>query len=132
LAIRPDGHGDVTDSHVAWRQSRSMPSTPSPLLIGENLFIISDAGIASCLDAKTGKARWTHRIGGKFSASPILAEGRVYVLSESGETTIFRATPERYVEVARNTLDEQALASPVVIDHGLLIRTAGALYRIEN
>jgi outer membrane protein assembly factor BamB len=132
LAIRPDGHGDVADSHVAWRQSRSMPSTPSPLLIGANLFLISDAGIASCLDAMTGKPRWTHRVGGKFSASPIVAEDRVYVLSESGETTIFRATPERYVEVARNKLDEQALASPAVIDRGLLIRTAGALYRIEN
>jgi len=132
LAIRPDGHGDVTDSHVAWRQSRSMPSTPSPLLIGDSLFLISDAGIASCLDAKTGKPRWVHRIGGKFSASPIVAEDRVYVLSESGEAIIFRATPERYVEVARNKLDEQALASPAVIDRALLIRTADALYRIEN
>jgi outer membrane protein assembly factor BamB len=132
LAIRPDGHSDVTDTHVAWRQSRSMPSTPSPLLIGENLYIISDAGIASCLDAKTGKVRWTHRIGGKFSASPIVAEERVYVLSESAETTIFRATPERYLEIARNKLDEQALASPAVIDRALLIRTAGTLYRIEN
>jgi len=132
LAIRPDGHGDVTDTHVAWRQSRAMPSTPSPLLIGDNLFLISDAGIASCLDAKTGKVRWSHRVGGNFSASPIVAEDRVYVLSEEGETTIFRATPERYVEIARNKLDERALASPAVIDRGLLIRTAEALYRIEN
>jgi outer membrane protein assembly factor BamB len=132
LAIRPDGHGDVTNSHVAWKQSRSMPYTPSPLLIGEDLYIISDAGIASCLDAKTGKPRWTHRIGGSFSASPIVAEDHIYVLSETGDTTIFSATPKRYVEVARNKLDERALASPAVIDRGLLIRTAGALYRIEN
>jgi outer membrane protein assembly factor BamB len=132
LAIRPDGHGDVTETHVAWRQSRAMPSTPSPLLIGDNLFVISDAGIASCLDAKTGKVRWTHRVGGKFSASPIAAENRVYVLSEEGETTIFRATPDRYLEIARNQLDEQALASPAVIDRALLLRTAGTLYRIEN
>jgi outer membrane protein assembly factor BamB len=101
-------------------------------LIGENLYIISDAGIASCLDAKTGKVRWTHRIGGKFSASPIVAEERVYVLSESAETTIFRATPERYLEIARNKLDEQALASPAVIERALVIRTEGVLYRIEN
>jgi outer membrane protein assembly factor BamB len=109
-----------------------MPSTPSPLLIGENLFVISDAGIASCMEAKTGKVRWTHRIGGKFSASPIAAEDRVYILSEEGETTIFRATPERYLEIARNKLDEQALASLAVIDRALLLRTVGTLYRIEN
>ncbi len=132
LAIRPDGHGDVTDTHVAWRQSRSAPSTPSPLLIGEDLYLISDAGIASCLNAKTGKPRWTHRIGGQFSASPIVAEGRIYVLSEGGESTIFRASRERYVEIARNKLEERALASPAVIDRALLLRTADALYRIEN
>ena len=132
LAIRPEGHGDVTESHVAWRQSRSMPYTPSPLLLGDNLFLISDAGIASCLDGKTGHPRWTHRIGGEFSASPIWAEDRIYVLSEAGETTIFRATPDRYIEVARNKLEERTLASPAVIDHGLLLRTATTLYRIEN
>ncbi len=132
LAIRPDGHGDVTDSHVAWRYTRSMPSTPSALLIGDDLFLISDAGIATCLNAKTGKVHWTHRVGGKFSASPFVAEGHIYILSESGETTIFQASPVRYIEVARNQLDEPALASPAVIDRGLLIRTAGELYRIEN
>ena len=126
LAIRPDGHGDVTESHVAWKQTRSMPYTPSPLLIGENLFVISDAGIASCLDAKTGKPHWTHRVGGKFSASPFVAEDHVYILSESGDTTIFQATPEKYIEVARNKLDEPALASAAVVDRGLLICTAAS------
>lgn len=132
LAIRSNGHGDVTDTHVAWRQSRSAPSTPSPLLIGDNLFLISDSGVASCLDAKTGKPRWTHRVSGTFSASPMVAEGRIYLLSEMGESTIFRATGERYVEIARNKLDERALASLAVIDRGLLLRTDEALYRIEN
>ncbi len=122
----------MTETHVAWRQSRSAPSTPSPLLIGDNLFLISDGGIASCLDAKTGKPRWTHRIGGHFSASPIVAEGRIYVLSEMGESTIFRATGERYIEIARNKLDERTLASLAVIDRGLLLRTVDAIYRIEN
>lgn len=132
LAIRPDGKGDVTDSHVAWRQARSIPFTPSPLLIAGDLFLINDAGIASCLDAKTGRPRWMHRIGGKFSASPLLADGKIYVESEAGETIVFRADPERYIEVARNDLNEQSLATPGVIDHALLIRTASALYRIEN
>jgi outer membrane protein assembly factor BamB len=132
LAIRPDGNGDVTDSHVAWKQSRSIPFTPSFLLLGADLFLINDAGIASCLDAKTGQPRWTHRVGGKYSASPLFADGRIYIQSEAGETVVLRPDPERYVEVARNDLYEQSLATPVPIDHALLIRTASALYRIEN
>lgn len=132
LGIRPDGKGDVTDSHVAWKQTRSIPYTPSPLLVGTNLFLINDAGIASCLDATTGEPRWTHRVGGKFSASPLLVDGKIYIESEAGETVVFRADPKRYVEVARNDLNEHSLATPGVIDHALLIRTAAALYRIEN
>jgi outer membrane protein assembly factor BamB len=132
LAIRPDGKGDVTDSHVAWKQSRSIPFTPSFLLLGADLFLINDAGIASCLDAKTGQPRWTHRVGGKYSASPLFADGRIYIQSEAGDTVVLRPDPERYVEVARNDLNEQSLATPVPIDHALLIRTASALYRIEN
>ena len=62
----------------------------------------------------------------------MVAEGRIYLLSEMGESTIFRATGERYVEIARNKLDERALASLAVIDRGLLLRTDEALYRIEN
>jgi outer membrane protein assembly factor BamB len=132
LAIRPDGQGDVTKTHVAWKQSRSIPYTPSPLLIGNDLFLINDAGIASCLDGNTGRPRWIHRVGGKFSASLLLADGKIYALSEGGQTVIFRPDPERYVEVARNDLNEHSLATPGVIDHALLIRTAAGLYRIEN
>jgi outer membrane protein assembly factor BamB len=132
LAVRPDGHGDVTDSHVAWKQSKAMPYTPSPLLVEDELYLVNDAGIASCLDARTGRSRWMHRIGGKFSASPLVAEGRIYVQSEEGVTTIFQADRDRYVEVAANKLGERTLASPAVIDESLLIRTAQGLYRIEN
>jgi outer membrane protein assembly factor BamB len=132
LAIRPDGKGDVTDSHVAWKQSRSMPYTPSPLLIGKDLFLINDAGIASCLDGKTGQPRWTHRVGGKYSASLLLADGKIYAESEGGETVVFRPDPTRYDELGRNDMQEQSLATPSVIDHALLIRTASALYRIES
>jgi outer membrane protein assembly factor BamB len=132
LAVRPDGRGDVTESGVAWRQSRSIPYNPSPLLIGENLFLINDEGIASCLDAKTGHPRWTHRVGGNFSASPLFADDKIYIQSEAGQTTIFRPNPDRYVAVATNALNEQTLATPAVLDHSLLVRTASALYRIEE
>lgn len=132
FAIRTDGHGDVTDSHVAWKESRSIPSTPSALLIGENLFLVNDQGIASCRDAETGHQEWMHRIGGKFSASPLFADGKIYLQSEGGETTVLRPKRQEYSEVARNNLAEATLATPAVIESALLIRTASALYRIEN
>ena len=74
--------------------------------------MISDAGIASCLDGNTGRPRWTHRVGGKFSASLLLADKKIYAQSEGGQTIIFRPDSERYVEVARNDLNEQSLATP--------------------
>jgi len=132
FAIRTDGHGDVTESHVAWKESRSIPSTPSALLIGENLFLVNDQGIASCRDAETGHQQWMHRIGGKFSASPLFADGKIYLQSEGGETTVLRPMRQEYSEVARNNLAEATLATPAVIESALLIRTASALYRIEN
>ncbi len=132
LAVKPDGRGDVTESHVAWKQARSIPYTPSPLLIGRDLFLVNDAGIASCLDARTGRPRWTHRVGGKFSASPLFGDGKIYLQSEAGETVIFRPDPHEYVQIARNQLNEPTLATPAVIESALLIRTASTLYRIEN
>jgi outer membrane protein assembly factor BamB len=76
LAVRPDGSGDVTRTHVAWALKRAAPLTPSPLLVGDELYIVNDAGIASCLDAKTGHVYWQQRLGGAYSASPVFADGR--------------------------------------------------------
>jgi outer membrane protein assembly factor BamB len=109
-----------------------MPKLPSPLLEGESLFLIEDAGIATCLDALTGKPRWVHRVGGEFSASPLMAAGKIYALDEAGTTTIFAADSKQYVQIAKNRLNEQCLASPGVIDNALLIRTLTSLYRIED
>jgi outer membrane protein assembly factor BamB len=132
MAIRPDGHGDVTNSHVAWKQTRSIPKVPSALLVGDSLYLVEDNGIATCLDSRSGKPRWTHRIGGTYAASPLFAMGKIYTLSEDGDTTIFEANPSQYVQVAKNELNEQCLATPGVIDNALLIRTRSSLYRIEN
>jgi outer membrane protein assembly factor BamB len=132
FAIHPDGHGDIGKSHVAWRQAKSMPKLPSPLLEGESLYLIEDAGIASCLDALTGKPRWVHRVGGEFSASPLMAAGKIYALDEVGTTTIFAADSKQYVQIAKNSLNQQCMASPGVIDNALLIRTLSSLYRSEN
>jgi outer membrane protein assembly factor BamB len=131
LAIRPDGHGDVTRTHVAWTLRRNAPHTPSPLLVGDDLYLVSDGGIASCLDARTGRVYWQERLGGAFSASPVHAGGRVYFQSEDGVGTVLKAG-RRFERVARNALEERTLASYAAVDGALFLRTAKHLYRIEG
>jgi outer membrane protein assembly factor BamB len=129
LAVRPDGRGDVTRTHVAWRLSRGAPLTPSPLLDGETLYVVSDNGIASALDARTGAVRWQQRLGNSFSASPVLADGRVYFLDEDGRTTVLKAGGGGE-PLATNVLDGPTLASMAVVSNSFLIRSATHLYRI--
>ena len=131
LAIRVDGKGNVTRSHVAWSISRGAPLTPSPLLVGDDLYVVNDAGIASNIDARTGSIRWQHRLGAPVSASPVYADGRVYFLDEEGRTTVI--TPgAAFQQVAINSLDGAALASMAVASQSFFIRTATHLYRIGN
>lgn len=90
-AIRPDGQGDVTETHVAWSiEGDGAPHSPSLVLVGEELYMVSDRGIGSCLDAKTGKRHWQQRLGGNYSASPLAADGRIYFLDEAGKTTVLK------------------------------------------
>jgi len=131
LAIRPNGTGDVTESHVAWRVDRFVPHSPSPVVHNGSVFLVSDKGIASCRELKTGNLIWKERIGGNYSASPILAEGRLYFLSEGGLCTIVRAS-HTFETLARNDLRERALASVVPTGGALLIRTIKGLYRIKE
>jgi len=129
LAIRPDGKGNVTKTHVAWTLSRGAPLTPSPLLVGDELYVVTDAGIASSIDARTGAIHWQHRLGQGVSASPVVADGRIYFLDEEGRTTVI--TPGKtYQQVSANVLDEPALASMAVASQSFFIRTVGHLYRI--
>jgi outer membrane protein assembly factor BamB len=131
LAVRVDGSGDVTKSHVAWTVSRGAPHTPSPLLVGDELYIVSDIGIATCVNAKTGDTHWLQRLGGNYSASPILADGRIYFLSEEGVATVV-APGREYRQIARNTLDGATLASIAVSDGSFFIRSTTHLYRIAQ
>jgi outer membrane protein assembly factor BamB len=131
LAIRPDGRGDVTATHVAWRARQGVSHTPSLLLDGDELYMVSDAGFASCLDARTGREHWRKRLPGAYSASPLLAGGRVYFQNEAGTGVVVRAGKE-YKELARNALDERTLASYAAADGALFIRTDRHLYRIEG
>jgi len=131
-AIRTDGKNDVTDSHVQWKESRSMPPRCSPLLVGDLLFLVNRRGIATCLEAKTGQLVWKERLAGNFSASPIYANHRIYFFNEEATTTIIRPT-RKFEIVSVNRLASQPLmATPAVDGNALVIRTASYLYRIEN
>ena len=131
-AIRPDGNGDVSNTHIAWRETRGMPQRCSPLLVDELLYLINRGGIATCLEAKTGKLIWKERLKGAYSASPIYANGRIYLFNEDATSTVLR--PARKLEViATNTLAKQSLlATPAVDGNAFIIRTGGHLYRIED
>jgi outer membrane protein assembly factor BamB len=130
MAIRPDGQGDVTDTHVAWTIRKNAPHTPSLLLLGEELYMVSDGGMASCVDAKTGKVHWQQPLERHYSASPLAADGKIYFQSEEGVGTVIKAG-KQFEQVARNDLGEHALASFAAADGALFIRTEKGLYRIE-
>ena len=131
-AIRPEGaQGDATASAVVWTTSRGAPNTPSMVLSGDELYWVSDAGVASCADAKTGAVHWNERLGGGFSASPVLADGRIIFLNEEGLASVVVAGPQ-FQLLARNDLGERTLASPAIADGALFIRTEGRLYRIHS
>lgn len=131
IAVRPDGSGDVTNSHIAWTLRRAVPYTPSPLIVGNELFIVNDAGIASCLDARTGSVHWQQRLGGNYSASPLYADGRIYFASEEGKTTVI-APGTTFRLLATSQLDGAILASFAVAHRSLFIRAGGQLYRVAN
>lgn len=130
IAVRADGTGDVTRTHLVWTQQRAAPFTPSPLLVGDVLYTVSDIGIAAALDARTGVPHWLQRLGGNYSASPVLADGRVHFQSEEGITTVIAPGTEFRV-LARNQLDGAMLASMAVSGGSIFIRTDTHVYRLS-
>jgi outer membrane protein assembly factor BamB len=131
IAVRPDGTGDVTKTHIAWTLSRGAPLTPSPLLVGDELYVVSDNGIASCVDAASGAPRWQVRLGGTYSASPLFADGRIYFPSEDGSTTVILPGRE-FKRAAINTLDGALLASIAVSSGAFFVRSDTHLYRLGS
>ncbi len=129
MAIRPDGHRDVTDTHVAWTLSKGAPTTPSLLLKGGELYMVSDSGIASCVDAKTGAVHWSERVGGGYSASPVFANERVYFQNEEGKAVVVKMG-KAFEKLAENSLGERTLASYAMRNGAIFIRTEKSLYRI--
>jgi outer membrane protein assembly factor BamB len=131
LAVRPDGKGDVTKTHVAWSLKRGAPLTPSPIIVGDELYLVNDGGIASCIDARTGSVIWQSRLGGTYSASPVYVDGRLYFPAEQGVTTVIAPGKEAR-RLATNKLDGGHLASMAVAGGSFFLRTDSALYRIAE
>ncbi len=131
LAIRLEGRPDVTEANIAWRTSRMVPQTPSPLLVDDLLFMVNDAGVMTCLDAASGEQIWRERIEGDFAASLLYADGRIYCFSRDGVTTVLKAA-RNYEVLATNVLDSGFMASPAVARRTLFLRTRESLYRIES
>lgn len=130
MAIRPGGRGDVTETHVAWTVREAAPHSPSLLLLDSELYMVSDRGIVTCLEAKTGQTVWQKRVGGNFSASPLYADGKIYLQSEDGVGTVIRAGAP-FEKLATNPLNERTLASYAVSNSALFIRSDKHLYRIQ-
>ena len=130
--IRPDGAGDVTDSHVAWRVSgKDVPLTPSPVVVDGLLYMLADHGALTCIEVSTGKTVWRQMIGGSYLASPLQDGQRIYFFGASGKTTVIRAG-RTFEKLAENKLAAGFMASPAVDGNALILRTKTHLYRVSE
>jgi outer membrane protein assembly factor BamB len=130
-AVRPDGRGDIRQTHLLWTLEEGIPHVPSPLVVADELYLLADDGIVTCLDVVSGEEHWKERIGGKFSASPIYADGKICLCSEAGKTTLLTPGKE-FHRLAQNQLDGSLLASPAAVGRALYLRSDTHLYRIEK
>lgn len=130
-AIPISSRGELKVGNVLWEQKKQIPKKSSPVVAGDAIYIVSDKGVLSCVDADSGEINWVKRLGGNYSASPIHADGLLYFCSHEGKTTVVRANAEKYEEVAENQLDGQLMASPIAFNGTLYIRSDKHLYRIQ-
>lgn len=130
-AVRQGGHGDVTDTHVVWKMTEDAPFESSPVLVDDLLYTVSDGGVLICTEALTGKTVWKEYLHGRHGASLLYADGRIYVSSKTGKTTVIE--PGRtFRKLAVNQLDGEFWASPAVAGNSLLLRTRTHLYRVQG
>jgi outer membrane protein assembly factor BamB len=130
LAVRPNGKGDITQTHVAWKQTRGLPYVPSPLFYRGHVYIVKDGGMISCFNAKSGEPVYQQeRVGalGNYYASPIAANGRIYVASVNGVMSVLDAREKPDV-VGRAEFKERLAATPAIVDNKLYVRTADHLW----
>ncbi len=129
VAIRPGGRGDITGSHVQWTGPTAASYVPSIIYYQGLLYMTNDVGVLTCADAKTGQRLWRHRLSGVFFASPVAADGKIYLLSETGETFVMRAGREPEL-LSRNDLGERFLASPAISNGRIFLRSDGNLFSV--
>ncbi|HEY0980916.1 MAG TPA: PQQ-binding-like beta-propeller repeat protein [Schlesneria sp.] len=131
LAVKLGGKGDVTDKSIVWRMKPGAPSTPSPLLVGEELYTVSDRGVATCVNAKTGERYWTGRLGGNYSSSPVYVNDRILFMDEDGTATWVKRGTEFEV-LGQNTVPGRTFATPAFSKGAMYLRTDTALYKIAE
>jgi outer membrane protein assembly factor BamB len=132
LAIDPKGAtGDSTEKHVTWSATKGAPLTPSVLVVKDELYTVTDNGVATCFNARTGEVHWTKRLAGDFSASPVFADGHIYFQNEAGTTYVVKAGTE-YELLSTNDIEERTLASLVPADNAIFLRSESHLWRIGN
>lgn len=129
MAIQPGGVGDITKTHLFWRNERGGAHVPSPTYYKYRLYMVNDTGVATCLDVLSGKTIWRERLKGRFSMSPVLAGDKLLVVNEKGLATIFKAG-DKFEILAQNDLEEETLSTPAVLDGRIYFRSASNLYCI--
>lgn len=127
LAVNTGGDGKRPADQIAWQHDKGTPDSCCPVLWNDLLFIVSDNGIAQCLDARTGQVHWTERLPGDYKASPLAADGRIYFLNKSGLCTVVAASP-KFEKLAENKIEDDTIASPAVGDGRIYLRGRKALY----
>ncbi len=130
MAVKLGGSGNITNSHLAWKYSRNVPSKPSPLLIDDSIYLLQDGGVFTCINAKTGEELWKERIGGNFAASPLYAGGRIYCFSEQGKIIALKPGP-KFEQIGESQLSDGFMATPAIAGNAFFLRTRSALYRVE-
>lgn len=131
LAIRPHGSGNVTKTHIAWRDTAGASYVPSPIAIGDYFLVVADNGVASCFVAETGERYWRERLPGGHSASIIAANGLAYFTSDEGIVSVINPGPTFNI-IAQSDIGENVYASPAVFGNQLFIRGEEHLFCIEN
>lgn len=131
VGVRPDGAGDVLKTHVAWQETKTIGYCPTPVALGEHLFIVTDMGIARCLVANTGSALWTQRLEGNFSASPIIVGDQVLALGERGDIFAFAAA-STFRLASRYKLDDYFVSTPAASDGKVYLRGEAHLWCVAD
>jgi outer membrane protein assembly factor BamB len=131
IAIQYEENGKPVEPKIVWNFDKQMPQKPSPLVVDDLIYVVGDRGIATCLDSMTGELIWTERLSGNFSASPMYADGKIYLMSHEGKIIVL-APGREYQELATNDLQEALMASPAAVAGALFIRSEKALYRFEK